>query len=87
MGTSANTVFGLVFILKSRLLVEVFRLFDNFVLRHFFFSGVIELSKTNEKQRRSINFFVGTSANTVFGLVFILKSRLLVDVFRLFDIF
>ena len=45
------------------------------------------MSKANENQRRSINFSVGTSANTDFGLVFILKSRLLVDVFRLFDIF
>ena len=74
MCTSANTVFGLVLILKSRLLVDVFRLFDNFVLRRFFFSGVIELSKTNEKQRRSINVCVGTSAKTVFGSAFIEKK-------------
>ena len=71
VGNSANTVFGLIFILKSRLLVDVFRLFDGF--KTFFINRVLELSKANEKQSRSINFSVGTSANTAFGLVFILK--------------
>ena len=53
----------------------------------FFTNGVLDLSKANKKQSRSINFSVGTSANTVFGLVFILKSRVLVGIFRLIDKF
>ena len=38
MGTSANTVFGLVFILKCRVLVGIFCLIDNFV-QEFFLIG------------------------------------------------
>ena len=48
---------------------------------------VLELSKANKEQSRSPIFGASSSANTVFGLVFILRSRLLVDVFRLFDNF
>ena len=48
----------------------------------FFINRVLELSKANEKQSRSINFSVGTSANKVFGLVFILKNCVLVGIFR-----
>ena len=58
---------------KVRLLVDVSRIFHNFILKRFFRNGVLELSKANKKQRRSINFSVRTGANTVFGLVFIKK--------------
>ena len=56
---------------KVRLLVDVSRIFHNFILKRFFRNGVLELSKANKKQRRSINFCVGTSAKTVFGSAFI----------------
>ena len=56
-----------------RLLIDNFRKFDIFILIRFFFNRVLEFSKANEKQRRSINCSVGTSANTDFGLVFIVK--------------
>ena len=44
-----------------------------------FSSRVLELSKISKKQRGSFNLCVGTSENTVLGLVLVLKSRILVD--------
>ena len=58
---------------KVRLLVDVIRIFDIFILRPFF-NRVLELPYATEKQRRSINYSVGTIAMTVFGLVFVLKK-------------
>ena len=58
---------------KIRLLVDVFRIFGNFILRPFF-NRVLELSNATEKQRRSKNFCMGTSAKTLFGLDFISKK-------------
>ena len=48
MGPGAKRIFGLACIGKKvRLLIEVFRLFENFILKRFFCNRVLELSKVN----------------------------------------
>ena len=56
------------------LLVEVFRLFGNSILKRLFSIGVLELLKANEKQRRSLTFCVGLSAKIIFDLACIEKK-------------
>ena len=56
------------------LLVEVFRLFGNSSLKRLFSNGVLELLKANEKQRRSLTFYVGLSAKRIFDLACIEKK-------------
>ena len=58
---------------KVRLLVEFFRLFENFILKRLF-NRVSELSKANEKQRRCPFLYVGLSAKRIFGLACIEKK-------------
>ena len=73
---------------KIRLLLEVFRLFENFILKRLFFCNrVLELLKANQKQPRSPTSCVGPSAKRIFSLDRIKKVRLLVEVFRLFENF
>ena len=60
---------------KVRLLVEVFRLFENFILKGLFFCNrVLELSKANQKQPRSPTFCVGPGEKEFFSLARIKKS-------------
>ena len=40
MGSGAKRIFGLACIKKIRLLIEVFRLFENFILERLFFAIV-----------------------------------------------
>ena len=43
-------------------------LFEKFILKSLYFDRVLEVSKANEKQRRSDSFCVGPSAKRVFNL-------------------
>ena len=90
MGPGAKRIFGSACIEKKvRLLVEVFRLFENFILKLLFFCNrALELSKANKKKPRSPTFCVGPGAKRIFGSSCIEKKvRLLVEVFRLFENF
>ena len=51
---------------KVRLVVEVFRSFEIFILRRLFFNRVLELSIANEKESRSA-FFASSSAENNSG--------------------
>ena len=63
-GPNAKRVFGLDCTEKKS--VQVFRLFENFILKRLFFQAGIKVSKANENQRRSPNFCVGPNAKRVF---------------------
>ena len=69
---------------KVRLLIELFRLFENFNLKRLFLCNrVLELSKDNQKQHRAPTFCVGPGAKRVFGLACIEKSSSLSSGFSL----
>ena len=72
---------------KVRLLLEVLRLFENFILKRLFCNRVLELLKDNQKQPRSLTSCVGPSAKRIFSLARIKNVRLLVEVCRLFENF
>ena len=87
VGPNAKRVFGLACIEKVSLLVEVSWLFESFILKSLCFNRVLEVPKTNNKQRMSPTFCVGINAKRVLVSFVQKKVRLIIDVFRLLEKF